>query len=346
MIVSTALMIAGAAAGGAGGFVSNEQRKADARKALQKQRIRDRQNEVAKLAYSEILKGNLTVGALQASGANEADAAKVAENIGTMEQNAGNSGLKGGTPFFQLGSYAAKALRKADELGAARVLELKGQELQGKNTIDQYRQAGTEIGYDTEAAAKAYGYFNSPVAAFMSVATGALAGASFANKVSTTLTGMGVDMGAELFPGKASGAFDATKLSFNAEDIPAVPDAPAVPELGRAPTDLRSAVFSLNSGIPSMQEPLTLKGVVPFSQDPVSDPSSLRWPGQSMDQGQSLYPYLTPPRVNDWRNGYVTSPGSSLGGMFGGFSDMGLKGPQSLKLESLFNAPDILMSAY
>ena len=93
-------------------------------------------------------------------------------------------------------------MRSAQKAAMARDLSLRGQVAQGAMTIDEYRMKGEELSYQTRDALESDRYLDSGISWLLAVGTGALSGASTAANISTTLEGMGVNMDAELFPGK------------------------------------------------------------------------------------------------------------------------------------------------
>ena len=204
MVVSTALILAGAGLGAAGGYDANEERKRQSRRKLSLLELEGYNNERSKEAAAKLLEGQITLSSLEASSQNEADALAVGEAKGALEANAGASGLTGGTPFFQLASVAARSMRSAQKAAGARDMSLRGQVAQGAMTIDEYRMKGQELSYQVQDAIETNRYLEGGLAAALAMGTGALSGASAAANMATTLEGMGVNMDAVLFPGAGS----------------------------------------------------------------------------------------------------------------------------------------------
>jgi len=197
MVVSTALMLAGAGLGAAGGYAANEERVRQSKRKLGLLELAGYNNEKSKEAAAKLLEGQLTLSSLEASSQNEADSLAVGEAKGALEANAGASGLTGGTPFFQLASVAARSMRSAQKAAMARDLSLRGQVAQGAMTIDEYRARGEELSYQTRDALESDRYLDSGISWLLAMGTGALSGAATAAQMSTTLEGMGVNMDAE-----------------------------------------------------------------------------------------------------------------------------------------------------
>ena len=197
MVISTALMLAGAGLGALGGYSAQEERIRQSKRKLGLLELSGFNNEKAKEAAAKLLKGQVSISALEASNQAEADALAVGEAKGALEAQAGASGLTGGTPFFQLASTAARSMRSAQKAADARALSLEGQLRQGAITIDEYRMRGEEMSYQTRDALETDRYLDSTFAWAMAIGTGALSGAATANRLSTTLEGLGVNMDAD-----------------------------------------------------------------------------------------------------------------------------------------------------
>lgn len=194
--IDDALMLAGAIVGGLAGGETNAQRKETSDKELARLKFLENQNWKQRKAYAEILKGNVTVGALQNSAANEADATSAFQNTSDLESKAGRSGFAGGTPFYQAGLYAAQAARQVKLLSMARSISLANTQKTGEMQLDEYSNKAYELGQSFETAQKENSYLDSPLAWAMSIGTGAMSGATMASQVSTSLEGMGVNMDA------------------------------------------------------------------------------------------------------------------------------------------------------
>ena len=197
MVVSTALMLIGAGLGAAGGYSAQEERIRQSKRKLGLLELSGYNNGKAKEAAAKLLKGQVSISSLEASSQAESDALAVGEAKGAMEANAGASGLTGGTPFFQLASVASRSMRSAQKAASARALSLEGQLAQGAMTIDEYRMRGEELSYQTQDALETNRYLDSGFAWAMALGTGALSGAAAANRASTTLEGLGVNMDAD-----------------------------------------------------------------------------------------------------------------------------------------------------
>jgi len=198
MVISTAMILAGAGLGAAGGYSANQERVRQAKRKLSLLELSGYNMEKEKEASAKILEGQVSLSSLEASSQNEADALAVGEAKGALEANAGTSGLTGGTPFFQLASVAARSMRSAQKAASARELALRGQVAQGAMTIDEYRMRGQELAYQVEDAVQSERYLDSPLAFALAMGTGALSGAATAAQMSTTLEGMGVNMDSSL----------------------------------------------------------------------------------------------------------------------------------------------------
>lgn len=239
MVISTAMILAGAGLGAVGGYRANEERVRQAKRKLSLLELSGYNNERGKEASAKILAGQVSLSSLEASSQNEADALAVGEAKGALEANAGASGLTGGTPFFQLASVAARSMRSAQKAASARDLALQGQVAQGAMTIDEYRMRGQELAYQVEDAVQSERYLDSPLAFALAMGTGALSGATTAAQISTTLEGMGVNMDATLFPAK-----EAASLGDAGGLIP--PPAPAAAAGPRTAVD-NAAIGAIHS---------------------------------------------------------------------------------------------------
>lgn len=197
MIASTLLAIAGAGLGGYSGILTNEERLRRARTQVDELNAAGRTNLKSEMSFAKILKGDISLAALDMTNQSESDAEAVGKLRGTLEQQAGVSGLKGGSPFFMLSSQVAKASRTLAMAETARAMQLKGRELQGAAQIDQYRLKSQEIALEAVDVSHSANYYNSVGAQALAFGTGVMSGIATANQISTVLEAIGVDMSAD-----------------------------------------------------------------------------------------------------------------------------------------------------
>ena len=215
MVVSTALMIAGAVAGATGGGIANKKRidAAEAQDVIAKRRLEASRR--AKAAYAKILEGDMTVGALEATATSRQAAEAAFQERSKGEAAAGTSGVTAGTPIYQLGKFAADAQDKLAEVNTQLGLKIQGMRAQGEANMGSYDDQRMEIEAGVGAIAKEMNYLNGPLAWALSVGSGAIAGAQVGANIGTSLEKLGVDTGKELFPKKAAADVAAVEGAYS-----------------------------------------------------------------------------------------------------------------------------------
>lgn len=180
----------GAAAGTAGGILSNNERIRQAKEQRKLLRIQQRANKRNLRGAADILEGNMTLGALSATNQSEEAAVEAFQNKSQMEASAGASGISSGTPFFALDKYIVDSASKLREMNSALRTQLGIQERQGELQIAGLRDQIEVTGIQLKNADRAVRYASSPFAAIVSGLTGALSGAAAGNRIEAMRVGM------------------------------------------------------------------------------------------------------------------------------------------------------------
>lgn len=198
MVISTAIMIGGAIAGGIGGGLANKKRKEEQQDELDILALKNRQNYKEQQAAVVGLKSSMENQALQATKGARQDAVEAFRATSAAEAAAGASGVKGGTPFYKMGQIAAEASMAMRENAALRANQISATKDAGAAEIAGVLTNGAIIDKQIGSATKSMNYLSSPLAWGQAILTGAISGAEAGAKISMGLESIGVDTGYDL----------------------------------------------------------------------------------------------------------------------------------------------------
>lgn len=214
MVISTAIMIAGALAGGVGGGLANKKRRKDQQAELDILALKNQQNYQEQKAMAVGLKNSVENQTIQATQGARRDAIDAFQATSSLSAAAGASGVRGGTPFYKMGQVAADAAEAMNENARMRANQISSTRESGAAEMAGILTNGSIIDKQTGNAQDSMGYLSSPLGWAQSILTGAISGAEVGAKISAGLELAGVDTGADissLFPKKDSPAEAASK---------------------------------------------------------------------------------------------------------------------------------------
>ena len=188
------LIIAGAALGAIGGAVSNRDRIGDTKDALKLLRGRKGRAGKSLELTSQILQGNLTLGAMGATDSSKESSVAAFRAKAEGETYLGQSGLSGGTPFYQLDKSILENQQSILRADRANRVQLGVQELQGEMQIDSLRGQISELDMQIDDTRESLDYYNSAAGWIMSGLTGAMSGAGLGASIEEMgVKALGVD---------------------------------------------------------------------------------------------------------------------------------------------------------
>lgn len=198
MVLSTAIMIGGAIAGGVGGSIANKKRIEDQQDELDILALKSKQNYAEQRAAVIGLKNSLENQSIQATQGARRDAVEAFQATSGAEAAAGSSGIRGGTPFYKMGQVAAEAAQTIKENAAMRANQIEATRANGEAEIAGVKTNGSILDKQNESAQKSMGYLNSFLGWSQSILTGSVSGAEMGAKLSMGLESIGVDTGFDL----------------------------------------------------------------------------------------------------------------------------------------------------
>jgi hypothetical protein len=198
MVISTALMIGGAIAGGVGGGLANKKRLEDQQDELDILALKNKQNYQEQKAAAIGLKNSMENQSIQATQGARKDAIEAFQAESSVSAAAGASGLRGGTPFYKMGQIAAEAAETINENARMRANQLQATRESGAAEIAGIITNGSILDKQMSSSMKSMNYLSSSLGWGQAILTGAVSGAEMGAKLSAGLESVGVDTGFDL----------------------------------------------------------------------------------------------------------------------------------------------------